>query len=378
MTHKAASRVFETSSTTGTGTYTVDGAQTGFQSFVSGIGANNFCTYVATDDTNWEVCIGQVLSGPNRITRDSVIASSNANAAVNWGAGTRKLRCMMAGEMAMPRVLSLSVAGAAGTTVLTQDQQRRDMLIFTGALTGNRVIEVDATPANYTVLNQTSGNFTLTFRVTGQTGAEFFQGRASRAICEGVDIWKLGDDTPPGMMEDYAGGTVPTGYLQCDGSNVSRTTYSALFNKVGTTHGAGDGSTTFGLPDMRRRTSVGSGGTGTGTLGNAVGNTGGEEAHALASGELAVHAHTQQGTFTSGNMSLDHTHNTAYGINDGGPGTVAGPGTVTYGSNVATSAGSSVGHTHDTTISGATANNGSGTAHNNLPPSLVVLKVIRT
>lgn len=53
---------------------------------------------------------------------------------------------------------------------------------------------------------------------------------------------------PPGVILDYAGGTVPTRFLACDGSAVSRTTYAALFAKIGTTYGAGDGSTTFNLP----------------------------------------------------------------------------------------------------------------------------------
>lgn len=60
----------------------------------------------------------------------------------------------------------------------------------------------------------------------------------------------------------YAGSTVPTGWLECDGSAVSRTTFAALFTAISTTWGAGDGSTTFNLPDCRGRVPIGSG-TGT-------------------------------------------------------------------------------------------------------------------
>jgi microcystin-dependent protein len=49
----------------------------------------------------------------------------------------------------------------------------------------------------------------------------------------------------------FAGTSAPTGWLLCDGSNVNRSTYPSLFNVVGETFGAGDGSTTFGLPDIR-------------------------------------------------------------------------------------------------------------------------------
>jgi microcystin-dependent protein len=81
-------------------------------------------------------------------------------------------------------------------------------------------------------------------------------------------------------------------YLECNGQNVSRTTYATLFTKIGTVHGVGDGATTFGLPDMRRRGFVGKGGVGTGTLGNAVGNTGGSETHTETGAESGLPAHT--------------------------------------------------------------------------------------
>ena len=56
---------------------------------------------------------------------------------------------------------------------------------------------------------------------------------------------------PVGSITMYGGTSVPNGWLECDGSNVSRLTQSDLFNAIGTTFGAGDGSTTFGLPDLR-------------------------------------------------------------------------------------------------------------------------------
>ena len=54
--------------------------------------------------------------------------------------------------------------------------------------------------------------------------------------------------TLTGMVMAFAGTTAPSGWLKCDGSAISRTTYAALFNVIGTTYGAGDGSTTFNLP----------------------------------------------------------------------------------------------------------------------------------
>lgn len=73
---------------------------------------------------------------------------------------------------------------------------------------------------------------------------------------EAVTLAKLADGiaeafVPAGSMMAYAGASSPTGYLFCDGSAVSRSTYSALFAAIGTGYGAGDGSTTFNLPDTR-------------------------------------------------------------------------------------------------------------------------------
>lgn len=80
----------------------------------------------------------------------------------------------------------------------------------------------------------------------------------------------------PGMIKPFAGTTVPTGYLLCDGSAVSRTTYASLFSAIGTTYGSGDGSTTFNLPNLFDKapwwTSAGeAGATGDGGLPNLTG-----------------------------------------------------------------------------------------------------------
>lgn len=73
-------------------------------------------------------------------------------------------------------------------------------------------------------------------------------------ISDGTAWIALGAATPPGVVEAYAGTSYPpAGYLLCDGSLVSRTTYAALFAAIGTTFGVGDGSTTFALPDLRAR-----------------------------------------------------------------------------------------------------------------------------
>jgi microcystin-dependent protein len=161
-----------------------------------------------------------------------------------------------------------------------------------------------------------------------------------------------------GEIVNYGGGTVPYGFYLMDASNQSRTGQAAkLFGRIGTAHGVGDGSTTFGIGDSRRRVLVGSGGSGTGTLGNAVGNTGGAETVALALGEMPNHNHAGSNAntrFDSGGGGFGFTsfNGSAYGV-DPASGDSAG----TTGVNIAAQ--------------------GSGTAHNNLQPSLVVTQMIR-
>ena len=87
-----------------------------------------------------------------------------------------------------------------------------------------------------------------------------------------------------GVVEYPINGVIPDGWLECDGSVVSRTTYSALFAKIGTEFGEGDGNTTFGLPNMKGRVAVGLD-TSDNDF-NVIGKTGGEKTHNLDLEEL--------------------------------------------------------------------------------------------
>ena len=109
---------------------------------------------------------------------------------------------------------------------------------------------------------------------------------------------------PVGSIVWFAADTAPTGWLALDGSNISRTTYSALFTVFGTTFGAGDGSTTFGLPDMRGRffKHVSSGNVNTALGGLPPHN------HSLSPGN-ATHEHPGS-TFNTVNAPHNHPANT--------------------------------------------------------------------
>lgn len=98
------------------------------------------------------------------------------------------------------------------------------------------------------------------------------------------------NDTPSGAILQFAGSSAPANWLLCDGSLVSRTTYANLFAAISTTYGAGDGATTFKLPDLRGRVPVGAG-QGSLLTNRVIAATGGAETHTLTEAELPAHDH---------------------------------------------------------------------------------------
>lgn len=169
----------------------------------------------------------------------------------------------------------------------------------------------------------------------------------------------------PGDIKAVAHGVIDPGFLACDGSAVSRAAYPALFAKIGTTWGAGDGATTFNLPNMLGRSPVGHG-AGAGLTARTVGQAGGEENHLLAAAEMPVHNHP--GVTDSQGA---HAHTWAYSINGAGPIETVIPGTSP--SNLSHDGDYSVttaaAHAHNVT----TNNAGGGGSHNNMHPFAVVL-----
>lgn len=120
-----------------------------------------------------------------------------------------------------------------------------------------------------------------------------------------VDAAVSAGGVPIGGTLEWNGTTAPTNYFAEDGSAISRTTYSVLFGKIGTQFGAGDGSTTFNIPDRRRRTGISAGGTVVGSVSNTVGSTGGLEIVTLTSAQIPAHNHQvlQSSNGTSGSNS---------------------------------------------------------------------------
>ena len=160
---------------------------------------------------------------------------------------------------------------------------------------------------------------------------------------------------PTGSIMPYAGASpAPTGYLLCNDTPISRTTYSALFALIGTTYGSGDGSTTFNIPDLRGRVIAGQddmGGSSANRLtgltggvdGDVLGGSGGTETHTLSTAEMPSHTHAVQQNIAI--QRGDSSHEAAG-----------------FAAN----------------LNGTSSSTGGGGAHNNVQPTIILNYIIKT
>lgn len=181
----------------------------------------------------------------------------------------------------------------------------------------------------------------------------------SQIVASSIASGAIPDSTASGTVVPWGGSSAPTGWLDCDGSAVSRSTYADLFTAIGTTYGVGDGSSTFNIPDIRGRTVCGKdnmGGTAANRLtssatidGTTLGTAGGSETHTLSTSEMPSHGHNIRGG-SGGIPDWFGGSGAAYGmLQTGGS---------QYGNYI--------------------QNEGGGGAHDNVQPSIVLNYIIKT
>jgi microcystin-dependent protein len=205
---------------------------------------------------------------------------------------------------------------------------------------------------------------------------------AIRQLMADIKVFATSSTAPTGALQGFAGASAPAGWLICDGSAVSRTTYATLFAAIGSTWGAGDGNTTFNLPDYRGKVLVGAGG------GFSLAAVGGEASHTLSTSEVPSQSVTVTGTtgggsaHTHGVTDPGHTHTVPIGYTGAGTvGSVSGASSTgsfnesTASSTTGVTIGSESAHTHSLSASGST--NGGGGAHNNMQPYAVANVIIK-
>jgi len=259
--------------------------------------------------------------------------------------------------------LTLSTnSGTNSGTIVIADGANGDITVAPNG-TGKFTI----TGSNIVFEGATADDHETTFAITDPTADRTITfPDSSGTVALSADVSSA---VPAGSVIATARTSAPTGYLLCDGSAVSRSTYSDLFSAISTTYGTGDGSSTFNVPDLRGRVVAGQDDMGgssanrltdqTGGLnGDTLGDTGGSETHTLTTAQLAAHTHgagSYQTSFTKlANQSGDN-----------------------FTARPATTEGSST-STQTYTVTGTSGSTGSGSAHNNVQPTIILNYMIKT
>jgi microcystin-dependent protein len=320
----------------------------------------------------------------------------------------------------MPNTIRLKRSATAGKVPLASDLQLGELAVNTND--GKLYLKKDNGAASIVEIGPVTsvagktGAVALTVAdvagsvtsVAGRTGAVTLSvadiagsvtsvaGRTGAVALAIADIANLAASiTPVGAVIPYAGLNAPAKWLSCFGQNISRTTYAALFAAIGTTYGAGDGATTFTVPDLRGRVVAGQddmGGTSANRLtgqsggvnGDTLGAAGGAETHALTEAQLGPHDHlVDMGAAQYTGYDGAHTHGVTLTKNvltrtdlagggskdamdkDGTGNTITMSGT-TDGASPST-------HRHSFDIPAFNSGiAGSGSAHNNVQPTVIL------
>jgi len=184
---------------------------------------------------------------------------------------------------------------------------------------------------------------------------------------------------PTATIVPWSKSSVPSGFLECNGAAVSRSTYSDLFSAIGTTYGAGDGSSTFTLPDLQDNVAIGKSGTkalastgGANTVANSGSVSGTVGDTALTTAQLPSHTHNPVSVTINKNIGSQVGENQAgqtgiasVRISNNASSPLTGTGT-------AANAGSGDTHTHSLSA------NFSGSANSVVQPYLALIYIIKT
>jgi microcystin-dependent protein len=308
-----AYRAKQSSETAGTGTLVLSPAASNARSFQAAFGAGSRrIQYCIQWSTGFEIGYGDFDGGsPGALTRATILASSNAGGLVSLPAGTKDVFCVV--DPAAREVIAIS--GTANLALADLG----NTVVFSGAAAATLnlpAVTTVAQGAGWLVLNLGSAALTL-----DPNASEIINGQASIALPPGMTAnilrsgagWVAGIFGHGRLIGEYvqvAGANLPPFCVWPNGQNLSRSSYATLFATIGTTYGAGDGSSSFGTPDVRGRALFG------------LDNLGGVAASRITSGVSGINAAAlgnaggDQRIGTHGHAASQAAHN--HSLNDPG------------------------------------------------------------
>lgn len=219
MPHVVKDRVKETSTTTGTGTLTLSGAPTGFQTFSSAIGNTNTTYYAIDNGAQWEVGIGTV--GAGTLSRDTVLESSSAGAKVDFSAGTKTVFCNYPAEESVDMDTAQTLTNKTLSGAVLNDGYTEEVY----------PIPSSTTPA----LSPTNGSI-QTWTLTGNSTPTQGTWAAGQSITLMIDDGSAFSVTWTSIPVTWVNGVVPTlatsGFTVIELWEVGTTIYGSLVGNV--------------------------------------------------------------------------------------------------------------------------------------------------
>jgi microcystin-dependent protein len=300
-----AFRAKQSTDTAGTGTLVLNAAATNARSFNAAFGASaRRIMYCISWSTGFEIGYGDFDGGtPGSLTRATVLASSNAGSLVTLPAGTKDVFAVF--DPAAREVVAIS-----GTATLAL-ADLGNTVVFSGASAATLNLPAVATvPNGAGWLIRNAGSAALTIdpnaseTINGLSVLVLPPGMTAESLRNGAGWTAMihGFGRMVGEYVPLAAGTLPPLCVWPNGQNLLRASYAALFGALGTTYGAGDGSTTFGTPDIRGRGLF------------ALDNLGGTAANRITSGVSGIAGATlgaaggDERIGTHGHTSVAHNH----------------------------------------------------------------------